>query len=425
MNSADQVGLLTSVAPRRRRRVLVRMTDVNAPGFGSACEVEDTVNAILDPSQLDLIGLHCEIGSQERDFISYPAAIGQMIAEMAQLRQDSWHRAHAPGPWRRPRRPLGRLGRPVTGTRETKSISHSTMPAQLCTSPVRSSLSQRDSRSSVSRPHDRHHQWSAWPLVAASGSRSRVERGRACGAAAGSAHGHHRDAAPVRDVSQGHSGRRNQLSGRRPVDGPGGELGEAARRVCRRLVRRRDESCRREGDFTASDWSCTAPMRARARFASQSTPGPVASSWTRLQQVAVLSRSAARTQRLLVDVTVQSADVLAAEIMARPRLDLIGLHCRVGDRDREPTGEIVREMIAQMSWIRHRHAVVLTRISLAGAAELCCDRRYLRDVSEELDEALDDACARFRYPRPALVVPISPSALNPTQVTTAVAKTRR
>jgi diaminopimelate decarboxylase len=87
VNSADHVGLLTSVTPRRRRQVLVRMTDVNAPGVGSACEVEDTVNAILDRSQLDLIGLHCEIGSQERDFISYPAAIGQMIAEMAKLRQ--------------------------------------------------------------------------------------------------------------------------------------------------------------------------------------------------------------------------------------------------------------------------------------------------------------------------------------------------
>jgi diaminopimelate decarboxylase len=133
------------------------------------------------------------------------------------------------------------------------------------------------------------------------------------------------------------------------------------------------------------------------------------------QQVAVLSSSAAGTQRLLVDVTAQSADVLAAEIMARPRLDLIGLHCRVGDRDREPIGEIVREMIAQMSWIRHQHAVILTRISLAGAADLCSDRGYLRDVSEELDEALDDACARFRYPRPALVLPISRSALNPTR----------
>ena len=131
------------------------------------------------------------------------------------------------------------------------------------------------------------------------------------------------------------------------------------------------------------------------------------------QHVAVLSCSAPRTQRLLVDVTAQSADVLAAQIMASPRLDLIGLHCRVGDGDREPTGQIVREMIAQMSLIRHQHAVILTRISLAGAAELCWDRSYLRDVSEELDEALDDACARFRYPRPALVLSISRSALNP------------
>ena len=89
------------------------------------------------------------------------------------------------------------------------------------------------------------------------------------------------------------------------------------------------------------------------------------------QQVAALSSSAAGTQRLLVDVTAQSADVLAAEVVARPRLDLIGLHCRVGDRHREPIGEIVREMIAQMSWIRHQHAVILTRISLAGAADLC------------------------------------------------------
>ena len=45
------------------------------------------MHAILDRPLLELIGLHCEIGSKERDFISYPAAIGQMIAEMAQIRQ--------------------------------------------------------------------------------------------------------------------------------------------------------------------------------------------------------------------------------------------------------------------------------------------------------------------------------------------------
>jgi len=132
------------------------------------------------------------------------------------------------------------------------------------------------------------------------------------------------------------------------------------------------------------------------------------------QQIAVLAESARRTQPLLVDVTAQPADALAADVVARPRLDLIGLHCRLdGGVDREPAGEIVREMVAAMSWIRHQHGVILTRISLANAAELCCDRSYLRDVSEVLDDALDDACARFRYPRPAIVLPISQTALSP------------
>lgn len=131
------------------------------------------------------------------------------------------------------------------------------------------------------------------------------------------------------------------------------------------------------------------------------------------QQVAVLAESARRTQPLLVDVTGRPADALAADVVAHPRLDLIGLHCRLGGVDREPAGEILREMIAQMSWIRHQHGVILTRVSLADAAELCCDRSYLRDVSAALDDALDDACARFRYPRPAIVLPISRTALRP------------
>lgn len=135
------------------------------------------------------------------------------------------------------------------------------------------------------------------------------------------------------------------------------------------------------------------------------------------QQIALLASSAQRAQRVLVDVTTQSADVLAAEAMSRQRLDLIGLHCRLGDADRETAGDSVREMIAQMSWIRWKYEVILTRVSLAEfhATELGCDRGYLRGVSEDLDEAIDDACARYRYPRPALVLAMRQSALSPTR----------
>jgi diaminopimelate decarboxylase len=260
-----------------------------------------------------------------------------------------------------------------------------------------------------------HHPWSAWPLVAASGARSRV-----------SVVAH---AVPRRDprlditvTLRRCATYRKALRGAAAISYPAGVLwmDTVANWVTRHGVCV-DVSSVEEMNLAVVKG--ISPQRLVMHRADASA-GPIRVATNAGagrfvvdsgQQVAVLSCSATGTQRLLVDVTAQSADVLAAEIMARPRLDLIGLHCRVGDRDREPTGEIVREMIAQMSWIRHQHAVILTRISLAGAADLCCDRGYLRDVSEELDEALDDACARFRYPRPALVLPISRSALNPTR----------
>ena len=128
VSSTDQIELL-AVAPHRRQGVLVRMTDVNAPKLGGArdirrwgfrfdtAEADGAVRAIVDHSRLDLVGLHCEIGDQEQDFVSYPAAIGHMIAEMAHIRHDHGHRAHAPESGRWPRRPAGRLGGPIAGTR--------------------------------------------------------------------------------------------------------------------------------------------------------------------------------------------------------------------------------------------------------------------------------------------------------------------
>ena len=31
--------------------------------------------------------MHCDVGSEEHDFVSYPAAIGHMITEMTQIRR--------------------------------------------------------------------------------------------------------------------------------------------------------------------------------------------------------------------------------------------------------------------------------------------------------------------------------------------------
>ena len=101
VSSIEQIDLLASAAERRTQGVVVRVTDVNAPdlavvGGGDSfhcgfpfdtAEMDHAIGSILDQPRLNLVGLHCEVGSQEHDFISYPAAIGHMITEMAHIRR--------------------------------------------------------------------------------------------------------------------------------------------------------------------------------------------------------------------------------------------------------------------------------------------------------------------------------------------------
>ena len=101
VGSVGQIDLLRSVVVQRAQDVVVRMTDVNTPvltmadaGDRVACgfrfdsnEADIAIAAILDHEWLNLVGLHCDVGLQDHDFVSYPAAIGHMIAEMAQVRR--------------------------------------------------------------------------------------------------------------------------------------------------------------------------------------------------------------------------------------------------------------------------------------------------------------------------------------------------
>ncbi len=99
--SVQQIELLRSVVAKRAQDVVVRMTDLNTPvlaiagagdvqsGFRFDSNESDTaIAAVLDHEWLNLVGLHCEVGSQDHDFVSYPAAIGHMIAEMTQVRRN-------------------------------------------------------------------------------------------------------------------------------------------------------------------------------------------------------------------------------------------------------------------------------------------------------------------------------------------------
>jgi diaminopimelate decarboxylase len=97
VSSMSQIDLLSTTVGRTQG-VFVSVTDVNAPvltiaggqkpGFRfDSIELDRAVEAVLAARRLNLIGLHCDVGSEENDFVSYPAAIGHMITEMAQLRR--------------------------------------------------------------------------------------------------------------------------------------------------------------------------------------------------------------------------------------------------------------------------------------------------------------------------------------------------
>jgi diaminopimelate decarboxylase len=102
VGSVEEIEVLRSLAAQQRQGVVVRMADVNAPIFGTtdigdrvrrgfrfdSNEADTAMAAILDHKWLNLVGLHGEVSSQVHDFISYRAAIGQMTAEMVQVRRD-------------------------------------------------------------------------------------------------------------------------------------------------------------------------------------------------------------------------------------------------------------------------------------------------------------------------------------------------
>jgi diaminopimelate decarboxylase len=98
IDTPNEIALLAGRV-RRRQRVLVRVipdvdTDTVSTGvldqkFGFALANGETARAIkrvLDQPWLDLVGLHCQLGSQLTDAGLYGEAIRQMIAVMAGVR---------------------------------------------------------------------------------------------------------------------------------------------------------------------------------------------------------------------------------------------------------------------------------------------------------------------------------------------------
>jgi diaminopimelate decarboxylase len=76
----------------RPQPVLLRMREaadrLTGAGFVfDSREADLAVDRLLGARRLDLVGLYCDVGSSEENFVSYPAAIGYMIAQMEHIRR--------------------------------------------------------------------------------------------------------------------------------------------------------------------------------------------------------------------------------------------------------------------------------------------------------------------------------------------------
>ncbi|BAH50927.1 hypothetical protein [Rhodococcus opacus] len=98
-------------------------------------------------------------------------------------------------------------------------------------------------------------------------------------------------------------------------------------------------------------------------------------------------------QNTLLDLSALGADGSGLEdalraVMDQPQLRLVGIRCPAGPG-------VVYDAIGLMERVRRDYGVILTELVVADADRV--------DLREAVDEALDEACARNRFPRPSVV----------------------
>lgn len=97
-------------------------------------------------------------------------------------------------------------------------------------------------------------------------------------------------------------------------------------------------------------------------------------------------------------------------IVEHPFLKLVGLHCHLGSQIHDPAhyGEAIYRLITRMAEIRQDHGAIVTELNIGGGhavayrtgdAEL-----NLRELADIVENALDAACARHRFPRPVVAM---------------------
>jgi diaminopimelate decarboxylase len=104
------------------------------------------------------------------------------------------------------------------------------------------------------------------------------------------------------------------------------------------------------------------------------------------------------------------AALAVTRILHQPLLDLVGLHCHIGSQvgDASLYGEAIRRMVATMADIRTTHGAILGELNIGGGHGVPYTsgdpELNLAELADVIDDALDEACAAERFPRPRIVV---------------------
>ena len=109
-----------------------------------------------------------------------------------------------------------------------------------------------------------------------------------------------------------------------------------------------------------------------------------------------LGACAERPQQVLVDVTGGDSDGLIAAVLAEDQLRLTGIY-----READNPEDAVMPVLEHMADVRSRRGLLLSRI---GVAVPGWHPRSPKSLAAAICGAVEDGCARFRLPRPAVTV---------------------
>ena len=110
----------------------------------------------------------------------------------------------------------------------------------------------------------------------------------------------------------------------------------------------------------------------------------------------MLGACADRPQHVLVDITCGDTDGLVAAVLAEEQLTLTGFY---GEADNPEAA--VLPILEHMADVRRRRGLLLSRMGVAVRGEHSTSPESL---AEAICDAVEEGCARFRLPRPALTV---------------------